>query len=1107
RLERMRLADPAYAGDRSGPLTWALLVEIAGRYENWQTGLAGSRSEIVVLRELLGKALNPRAGAPGMTLTGFIEQSAALAEPADPLPAALDPAAWDDGPLPGGQNVQPSPAQPLPAQPSQEEQAGPSGTPRDGSDPAPVFPESGAWNSPGADGDSPMDTEQDGSGVLDAFLAGESHGDIGIPDLDMDLEDAPAPGTSPGESPGRTSQDSPGQERQTPGEVPGGQGAGFFPELDQEALGQFLASLDELSPVDFSWDDMTAGDPSTVGGSGTTDPQQAGTVEAGGAVPATDPVFPELDQEAIGQFLASLDELPPMDFPWEDMTAVPQPTAEQIRLEQTRLLNDTVGVQVGEEGFDHYLAMLKVLDALRASDAAFSQGPMDSATLARMALRISHLADWYPLTGDDYKTFFTTVSEAVAAGRADTVAAVAAFHLDRYLGVLSGPGTVHTAIGQLPGRNWGGLDTTFLNPDFVGTFQWAALPTLVPAKWAGRRPYVLVAAGDHRSIMVTDMLGGSHPVGAEELAELLRHDPAMPPDGPVVFLVSRAGAGGLELPRWVADRLGGQDRTVWSTDGELFFHWDLWTGHQYALLNDRDPGNAPVGKWIPSRPGYVLPPGTAPGYFRTVDGREYPDSRLMRYTLLTQDGEDVHGWVSMTPQDMAIREQDYAHLSAVRHFRRVYVNKGDFQAAVHPLEGPDVGYSVAGHSNEQEIALVLDDGSQVIVSGEQVGGIMRRRPSFRQLPADKTALALFCLVGASAPNSDPLVVPVHGQAMANAAGKAMRASNSSIGSKGPVDTTPPTLQLLSHADEPDVMPRMFHPEPTGPELLRLAGEQAGLGHLPPGEQQERVLRMVRAISEIFGIPPRPRLLEAFGVLERMRLADPGYANGEDGPLTWKQLQEIAFMYELHQAVPFDGRPQPELMREMLSKALALPADARGTTLSQFLMDSGHLPLSAEPLPAALVPANWQDGPLPAAPPAAPQGQPPVMNGGRGADGGNGRPSGEPGPVRPWPGPRPDTTGLDGRTWSRMREWLLSRGESADQQVFRVLDRIVRYTRNPGLRPPDRAALPAPVRELLLRWQRNGIWQTLGERPDIGVYFLWLDQLPAGDPPREGSDGA
>ncbi|PJE96269.1 hypothetical protein CUT44_18870, partial [Streptomyces carminius] len=792
RLERMRLADPAYAGDRSGPLTWALLVEIAGRYENWQTGLAGSRSEIVVLRELLGKALNPRAGAPGMTLTGFIEQSAALAEPADPLPAALDPAAWDDGPLPGGQNVQPSPAQPLPAQPSREEraeQAGPSGTPRDGSDPAPVFPESGTWNSPG------------------------------------------------------------------------------------------------------------------------------------------------------------------------NQSATPTPTAER-----EQLLYDAMGVRPGDASFDDLTAEFDTLDAARAADTRLSRRPLDLDVLREMTRRILHLPRGHWVTRDDLWNLSSVVTHAVQANRAGSVAALAAFHLDDYRGVFMGPDGVNTPNGRLPGRNWLGTAVEPLNLDRVGVFDGELL--LEDAKWAGERPYVLLAEGDEEAIGVRGQTGGVYWVEAEELAELLRHDPVMPPDGPVVFLVDRAGAGGLELPRLVADRLGGANRTVWTTNRYLVYRRSARTGDIHALLDDYRPGRVPVGHWIPSRPGYVLPPGTAPGYFRTVDGQEYPDSRLTRYTILTGDGMDVLGWSSESAQDTAEAEKDeYPYMSAVRHWRRNYWNR-DVRGPLHALEGPEIGYWVVGHGSREGVALHLDDGTAVRVDHGELGGIMRRRPSFRKLRADQAAQVHFCHVGGQAPGSDPLAVPRNGQKTANIAGSMVRATPTQVRLKHPVGGDPAALWLRNTTDEPEVVPRVFHPEPSGEGLLELADRHLGLDHLPPVERQERALRMVRAVSEVFGTGPEARLLDAFGRLERMRLADPAYAGDRSGPLTWALLVEIAGRYENWQTGLAGSRSEIVVLRELLGKALNPRAGAPGMTLTGFIEQSAALAEPADPLPAALDPAAWDDGPLP-----------------------------------------------------------------------------------------------------------------------------------------------
>jgi hypothetical protein len=631
-----------------------------------------------------------------------------------------------------------------------------------------------------------------------------------------------------------------------------------------------------------------------------------------------------------------------------------------------RLLHEVFGVQLNDERFGEYLAGLEVLEAVRASDAEFRRQPLGASVLRKMAHRVLRLSDGQPVTVDGLWKLYNVAQEAWTAGRAGSVVAVAAYYLDRHLGVFSGPDYVAGPNnGSVPGRNWLGGRIPPLDVDHGG---YLGGPREV-MKWAGQRPYVLLANGGPLGVQVADHRGDRHWVGAEELAELLRHDPVMPGDGPVVFLVSLAGAGGLELPRLVAERLGGRNRVVWATDGKLAFEADSQTGFTRLVLDNRMRAEMPVGKWIPSRPGYVHLPGAEPGFFRTVDGEEYPDGRVMWYTISRPDNAETMGRSSLGPQATA---QDAEHEHPFMLHMGLWVRGFDGPNVIgraHNLGGPQIGYWAVAHGLKDAVELWLTDGTEVRVDHEQFGGLLRRRPSFQKLRADQAVQLHVCHGGSLFPAGDRLEMVRNGQLVANAAGRMVRATPGEVEIEPPTaDGRPAALLLWNPTEVPEVFPRLFFPEPSGRVLEGLTGRYlGGPDGVLPAQPEERMLRMMRAVNEIFGIDPAsdPRLLEAFGRLERMRLADRNYAGERGGPLTWGLLEEIAGQYAQRQerwqrsGVP-SGWPLLRVMREMLGKALDPWALSPGMTLTWFLEHSSRV--AAVRLPRALDPAFWDDGP-------------------------------------------------------------------------------------------------------------------------------------------------
>jgi hypothetical protein len=662
---------------------------------------------------------------------------------------------------------------------------------------------------------------------------------------------------------------------------------------------------------------------------------------------------------------------------------------------RAHLLHTAFAVQWGDGRFSEYLAGLEVLEAVRAADAELRRQPLDASVLKKMAHRVLRLSAGQPVGIGDLWKLYGVVQDAWSAGRAGSVVAIAAFYLDRYLGVFSGPKHVKTYNGRVRGRNWWPEPVTPFDPTRVGTYAGDGGVRLEYTKWSDSKPYVLLAEGNRKGVMAVGR-DGTYWVEAEELAELLRYDPAMPATGPVVLFVDRAAEGGLEFPRLVADRLGGENRVVWATSGELTFVSNPGTGQHFGVLKHRRPV-APVGTWIPSRPGEVSPPGRR-AEFRARNGQVYADSDLMRYMLPTEDGMDVHGWGSYTPEEAAAREEIvFPRVPAAKHWVRFYRHRR-LAGPPHRLEGPEVGYTVFAHGDRTVVALRLrESGAQVLVDHEEFGGILRRDPGLRRLRADQAVALQVCYAATRAPNVDALVVPRNGQKVANAAGVAVRAVTSMTGYAPPLSGSPEALVLWHDTDVPERVPRVFFPEPSGEELQRLAKKYLSLNGLLPNDPLDhmtRMVRIVRAIDEIFGDGPfewidgrtgertykrsYEQLLTAFGTLESLRLVDRNYA-AESGPLTWGLLERITSWYAHYGGVPLPGAPGGRspfwVMREMLGKALNPWARSPGMTLTWFLTHAANLADPTVPLPLVMDPARWDDGPpetwVDPGPPSAP----------------------------------------------------------------------------------------------------------------------------------------
>ncbi|MEU9380743.1 lonely Cys domain-containing protein, partial [Streptomyces sp. NPDC048279] len=601
------------------------------------------------------------------------------------------------------------------------------------------------------------------------------------------------------------------------------------------------------------------------------------------------------------------------------------------------------------------------LEGLRAAaDRLEELLPLGETGLAEaldgLVASVLHLPASAEVTGAQRALLFSVVEQGMAAGRAGNLDELAAVYVSE--DALS-PGTaIADQSGHSAGRNWGAADVDGLITDTV----WVYAPDgrngftrrkVNRAGWyrpGGPAPYVVVAEGGFDHVVVPGAGGSGVALSAAAFAELLDQDvdlAALGPDVPVVLVVPDAGGEGLDLPRTVAHRLG---RMVWAASGEARLHSVGRTRRKAVALIDRNPG-LPLGRWIPSSPDG---PGPVVGdkMVTALDRTVFRDSDIHTRTVITADGQ-VLGRQFMPDHDHGrLREGDHARLKAMT---RIYHLLPPPLTGAAPSESLDLDYSALYHFNAHGapglVEVPLKDGRRKLLSGSEIGRVLARRPSVRNLPAHAGIFMETCWAGAATDwpgrsralehGPDPVVMDPLGavavaQNVANATGRWVTAPTRVIGAN--VLRVGGGRERLIIASAQGVPGRLvtFMPEPSGADLdglARTAGLHTGWG---PASQEVRsvTLRLVRALRTVFGTEveksgPYRQLLEGIGALEAMRAGDPDL-----NQFTSFTLDLFTHVVDADRGR--SGTPDDAEYRQVLERARNMLRTAPGTVLSSFV---------------------------------------------------------------------------------------------------------------------------------------------------------------------------
>ncbi len=432
-----------------------------------------------------------------------------------------------------------------------------------------------------------------------------------------------------------------------------------------------------------------------------------------------------------------------MILDWEDDQDASEPEYEPDPATEAlydRLLTDVFGSAIGTTNPLHPALRdtLAHLDQLRQAVPALRGGPLDLDAVTRQVLLLDTA---HPVT-DAQRSELFRVAMAPETESAGSLAALAAFHLE-LRGVLSSTQALTAADGGVWGRNWTNATIPDLDLTEVGKVVRQADGTLgrgdvQPAPWhrpGEPKPYVVMAEGDHRRIVVRGHDGAPRQVPIDVFAELLARDPGSRrcPGHPVVLLVPDAGARGLDLPRQAADRIG---REVWSANGTVKVspQRDPSQPHVVSLLFGQ---GLPRADWIRSNPGQVLDPAereNAPEWER----------EMLSHSVVVDGGATIGRGVfedSEAPRRIAALKLA-TESSELWHYNPVTKEETKDDEPV-PFAGKPV-YVFGGHARPGATRVPTTTDPRHHTRGPATGGMLRRRPSLAQLPEDHGVLMEAC---------------------------------------------------------------------------------------------------------------------------------------------------------------------------------------------------------------------------------------------------------------------------------------------------------------------------------------------------------------------------
>ncbi|MEI5033215.1 lonely Cys domain-containing protein [Streptomyces sp. S1A(2023)] len=455
-----------------------------------------------------------------------------------------------------------------------------------------------------------------------------------------------------------------------------------------------------------------------------------------------------------------------------------------------------------------------------------------------------------------------------------------------------------------------------------------------PAPWGGE------------AYLVGDRALGAQGLTPEAFAEKLAGDPelaALPPRVPVVLAIPYAGAQYLELVRAVAGRLG---RRVWAPSGDGRLRHDSALQARIPTMTVHDPAGW-HGDWVPFDPPAVPAP-FEDRQWTSVEGRTFRDSDVATRPLVF-DRRVRHGRVSVG-DDLDQRER---LLRGLFHRRqRIHyaaTTMGDQLVSTEPFTPDRAVYTYYGHGFPGALAIVLRDGSTVLLAAPDGGRYIGGLREVRELPPGHRIGLQVCYAASAGNHRDPQqegrpVPPVEDpldevsliQHTANAGRREV---------EGPTLVAALDDDSYVLEDTPGgVVGRVVRvrPEPDDAELDRLA-VIAGLHGDPdtvPPEIRTSVLRLVRALRLVFDhdveddrwVPGGryERALKGIAALETLRANDPGMRR-----LTPFRMELWTF---LARRVGGDT-PGRDAYRDVLDAARQLIGRQPDSTLSGMLPDT------------------------------------------------------------------------------------------------------------------------------------------------------------------------
>ncbi|MBO4257591.1 lonely Cys domain-containing protein [Streptomyces griseorubiginosus] len=627
--------------------------------------------------------------------------------------------------------------------------------------------------------------------------------------------------------------------------------------------------------------------------------------------------------------------------------------------------------ELDPQHFGPHMSILETAAAVLHTDDLGNAGGADPGSQSQPPPRydVEQVPDWL-------RQLFDLTAEAMAAGRATSVAALGAFHL-RKQGLLSDATRLTAPDGTAQGRNWTGEPVQDLDPSTYDEADELGNTKSVPSLWADSpgapRPYVVAAQnGDHKTVVLSlpdDTRRWRIPT--DQLAELLAMDEdltAHDEDVPVVLASPKAGDMGLKLPRKVAARVG---HAVWAHSGDADVRMNTDTGRyritaEHPVLLPEAPG-----EWVISEPGDLGPDPEEPAddvLLVAIDGSRFSSSQVRTVTL-TDEGRPI-GRGTFNDADLLKMWPFFRSLGKVTEFVLYDPVRKELHGTAKPVPWKGVQwkgkkpYFGQWHGQPGTSAVVPTVGPTREIDAPQTGRLLRSRPSVRRLDVDQPIVLIACWLGAARgrkgrtrPNralapfvADPLAtsaMPV-GQGVANENRRTVFAADTLVGNRILSGNQKLELSLFTPPTGDEVDFKKYTPEPADEELDAVV-DQAGLDDVPGlglVQARETALRLVRALRQTFGPDIEDdkddpdgtyrRLLRGIGALEGMRRRDRNLRH--TGEFTLDLLERVTRARLTEQPAPGvrPGPLDPTDVRSALEAASAHVAADPDAVLSDFV---------------------------------------------------------------------------------------------------------------------------------------------------------------------------